>query len=92
MSETLRACLATAPPTLSSPPKDGCRNEHFVDLARDPACGAALARVLAGVVTSDVPQKTANILSSATLIVLLNKDAATMEALKQQLGEAYLQP
>ena len=42
--------------------------------------------------TGDVPQKTADILSSATLIVLLKKDAATMEALKKQQGEAYRQP
>ena len=40
----------------------------------------------------DVPQKTADILSSATLIVLIKKDAAAMEALKLQQGEAYRQP
>jgi hypothetical protein len=42
--------------------------------------------------TREVPQKTTDILSSATLIVLLKKDAATMEALKQQQGKAYRQP
>jgi hypothetical protein len=31
-------------------------------------------------------------LSFATLIVLLKKDAKTMETLKQQMGDAYLQP
>ena len=89
--ETPRACLATAPP-LSSPHGDGWRNEHFVDLARDQACGVALARVLTVVVSGDLPQKTAYILSSATLIILLKKDAETMETLKQQMGDAYLQP
>jgi hypothetical protein len=43
-------------------------------------------------VSSDVPHKTADILSSAMLIVLLKKDAATMETLKQHNGDAYLQP
>ena len=89
--ELLRTVLATAPP-LSSPHRDGWRNEHMSELAADPACGAALARVLTAVVTGDVPQKTADILSSATLIVLLKKDAAAMAALKQQQGADYRQP
>jgi len=53
-----------------------------VEFARDPACGSALARVLTAVVAGDVPQKTADILSSVTLVGLLKKDAAVMEALK----------
>ncbi len=61
----------------------GWKNEHFVDLARDLACGAALARELTAVVQCDVPQKTVDILSSATLIVLLKKDAEAMQALKE---------
>jgi hypothetical protein len=44
------------------------------------------------VVSCKVPQKTVDILSSATLISFLKKYAATMEALKQQIGDAYLQP
>jgi hypothetical protein len=63
-----------------------------VELARDSACGTTIARVLTAIVAGDVPQKTVDILSSATLIVLLKKDAATMESLKQQQGEAYRQP
>jgi hypothetical protein len=89
--ETLTACLAAAPP-LSSPHRDGWRNEHFVDLAKDGACGVALARVLTAIIQGDVSQKTANILSSSTLIVLLKKDADQMQALKDALGDAYLQP
>ena len=45
----LRNCLAAAPP-LSSPHRDGCRNEHLAELAKDPECGTALARVLTAVV------------------------------------------
>jgi hypothetical protein len=77
---------------LSSPHKDGWRNELFVEMDKDPACAAALARMLTAVVTGDVPPKTADILSSAILIILLKKDTASMEALKLVQGEAYLQP
>ena len=59
-----------------------------MDFARDPTCGSALARVPTAVVASDVPQKTTDILSSATLIVLLKKDAAP----KLKQGATYLQP
>ena len=62
------------------------------ELAKDPTCGSALARVLTAIVAGDVPKKTADILSSATLIILLKKDAAAMEAMKQQMGAAYKQP
>jgi hypothetical protein len=48
--------------------------------------------MLTAVVTGDVPPKTADILSSATLIILLKKDTTSMEALKLAQGEAYLQP
>jgi hypothetical protein len=48
--------------------------------------------MLTAVVTGDVHQKTADFLSSSTLIILLKKDATSMEALKLAEGEAYLQP
>jgi hypothetical protein len=48
--------------------------------------------MLTAVVTGDVPQKTTDFLSSSTLIILLKKDATSMEALKLAQGEAYLQP
>ena len=63
-----------------------------MDFARDPICGSALARVFTAVVADDVPQKTMDILSFATLIVMLKKDATVMEALKLKHGVAYLQP
>ena len=43
-------------------------------------------------VQGDVPQKTGDILSSATLVGLLKKDAEQMQALKDKQGEVYLQP
>ncbi len=53
-ADVLLACLEAAPP-LSSPHKNGWRNEHFVEMAKDPACAAAMARMLTAVVTGDVP-------------------------------------
>ena len=47
--------------------------------------------MLTTVVTSGVPKKTADILSSATLIILLKNDVAAMNALKPAHGAAYLQ-
>ncbi len=41
MLDILKTMLATAPP-LSSPHKDGWRNENLVEIAKDPTCGAAL--------------------------------------------------
>ena len=63
-----------------------------MEMARDPACATALARMLTAVVTGDVPQKTLDFLSSSALIILLKKDAESMEALTRAQGEAYLQP
>jgi len=44
------------------------------------------------VYTADVPTKTAEILSFATLVILLTKDAAAMEEMKTRLGLAYVKP
>ena len=52
----------------------------------------SVARVLTAIVAGDVPKKTADIMSSATLVILLKKDVAAMEALKQQQGAIYRQP
>jgi len=89
--ELLRTCPETTPP-LSSPHRDGWRNEHLVDLARDTECVTALARVLTTVVAGDVPKKTTDIMSSTTLIILLKKDAEAMAELKLKQGASYLQP
>jgi hypothetical protein len=72
--------------------KDGWRSEPLLELANEPACDVALANLMTTIVTRDVPNKIANILSSATLIVLLKIDAAAMKALKHQQGPpSYIQ-
>ncbi len=79
----LRECLEDAP-LLSTPHKDGWRNEYFTtEMARDPACGEAIANLMTIVVAGDVPTKRADTMSFATVIALLKKDAATIEARTQ---------
>jgi hypothetical protein len=88
---TLRTCIAAASP-LSSPHKDGWRLENFIPLVADPYCGEALATFMTVIVKGDVSKKIANPLSSATLAILLKKDAETIEEMKRVLGDAYVQP
>jgi hypothetical protein len=44
------------------------------------------------VYSADVPTKSADILSSTTLVELLKKDAAAMEEMKRRLVPTYVQP
>jgi hypothetical protein len=89
--EILRICPAVAPP-LSSPHKDKWRTEHLSQLAPNDACGEALAALATSLIQGDVSDKISHLLSSATLVVLLKKDAETMVAMKQTQGHAYLHP
>jgi hypothetical protein len=87
----LRICIAASPP-LSSPHNDGWRVEHFIPLVVDPDCGEALATFMAVIVNGGVSQKIAYLLSSATLVILLKKDAETMEEMELVLRDAYVLP
>ena len=89
--DNLRACLAAAPP-LSSPHKDGWRVEHLTSLVVDPACGEALTSLMTTLAKGDVFDKIAILVSYATLVILLKKDAETMAHVKLLQGKAYLQP
>ena len=72
--ETLRKCIAGAPPLPhSSPYKDGLRVEHLVSLTTDQSCGEALATLMTTIVKEKVSKKIANLLSSVTLVILLKK-------------------
>jgi hypothetical protein len=88
--DILRTCVGVVPP-LSSTHKDGWRVEHFIPLAADPDCGEDLAAFVTTLVRGDVSQKVADLLSSAILVILLVKDAETMEKMKHTLGNAYIQ-
>ncbi len=79
---------------MSTPHRDGWRNEYFFELVKDPACGSALASLMTAVVPAkgDVPAKAIDIVSYATLIVMLKKDQAAMDELKKQQGLDYRQP
>jgi hypothetical protein len=49
--------------------------EDFIPLAADPECGEALVAFMTVIVKGDMSQKIADLLSSATLVILLKKDA-----------------
>ena len=66
--------------------------EHLTKIAPDDACKEALAAFATSIIHGDVSDKVFHLLSSATLVVLLKKDAYTMAAMKQAQGPAYLQP
>ena len=84
-------CLDDTSP-ISTPHKDGWSNEYFRELAKDVDFGTTLAVLMTSVIVADVPSKAANILSSATMFVLLKEDASTMDEIKRRLGPAYIQP
>jgi hypothetical protein len=44
------------------------------------------------VVQGDVSNKITDLLSSATMVILLKKDAETMVVMKETLGSTYVQP
>ena len=83
--------MAAAPP-VSSPHKDGWRTEHLSQLTTDNDYGEALVAFATSIILGDVFDKISHLLSSATLVVLLKKDAGTMAAMKLAQGPAYLQP
>jgi hypothetical protein len=51
-------------------------------LCKDRDCGAAFTDLVAALVAGDVTENTCDLLSSATLVILLKKTEKKMEALK----------
>ena len=64
--------------------------EHFIPLAADPDCGEALVAFKTTLARGDVSHKVADLLSLATLVILLQKDAETTQEMKLTLGDAYI--
>ena len=61
-------------------------------MCKDADCGAAFTDVIAALAAGDVTDDTCDLLSSATLVVLLKKTEEEMEALKLRKGQLYRQP
>ena len=61
-------------------------------MCKDADCGATFTDVIAALTTGDVTDDTCDLLSSATLVVLLKKIEVEMEALKLRQGKLYMQP
>ena len=77
---------------LTTPHRDGWRAEHLLPLCKDQDCGAAFTDLLGALVAGDVTDDTCDLLSSATLVVLLKKTDEEMAALKVKQGPLYKQP
>ncbi len=76
---------------LTTPHKGGWRAEHLVALCKDADCGVAFTDVIAALAAGDVMDDTCDLLSSATLVVLLKKTEEKMEALWLKQGKLYKQ-
>ena len=61
-------------------------------MCKDADCGAAFTDVIAALVAGDVTDDTCDLLSSATLVVLLKKTEEAMEALELRQGQLYKKP
>jgi hypothetical protein len=70
--EDVYKCLAEVAP-LTTPHKDGWRAEHLLALCKDADCGAAFTDVIAALAAGDTTDDTCDLLSFATLVVLLKK-------------------
>ena len=66
--------------------------DHLVPLVADQACGDALTKLITTIARGDVSERITDLLSSATLRILLKKEAETMAAMKEALGADYVQP
>jgi len=88
--EEVLKCLAEAAP-LTTPHKDGWRAEHLHALCKDRDCAEAFTGIIAALAIGDVTDDKCDLLSSATLVILLKKTKEEMEALKQKHGQHYRQ-
>ena len=81
-------CLSSVAP-LTTPTKDGLRVEHLLSPCADQDCAATFTDMVAVLAASDGTDNTSDLLSSTTLVVLLKKLEAEMEALRRKQGPAY---
>ncbi len=82
-----KKCLEAVAP-LTTPHKNSWRAEHLLAPCEDRACEAANTNLVGALAFRDVTDATCGLLSSATLVVLLKKTRAEMEALRAMQGEA----
>ena len=87
----VRKCMESVAP-LTTPHRDEWRADHLLRLGADQDCMAALTDMVAALVAGDATDATCDLLSSATLVILLKKTKAEMEALRAKQGAAYMQP
>jgi len=89
--EDVYKCIATVAP-LTTPHKNGWRAEHMLALCKDQDSRVAFTNVVAALDAGNVTHDTYDLLSSATLVVLLKQIEEEMEALRVKQGPLYKQP
>jgi hypothetical protein len=82
----VRECVATAPPPLTSPHRNGWRMKHLEALSRDDAFASALATFISNIASGDVLTTTTDYFVSTTLVALLKKNENDIKALRELLG------
>jgi hypothetical protein len=90
-TEDVLKCIAEVAP-LTTPHKDRWRVEHLQALCKDPDCAVAFTDIIGAMVGGDVTDDTCDLMSSATLVILLKKTEEEIEALGQKQGSNYRQP
>ena len=82
-TEVVLNCIAEVA-LLTTPHKDGWRAGHIQALCKDHDCAAAFTDIIGALDGGDVIDDTCDLLSSATLVILLEKTEEEMEALRQK--------
>ena len=88
----VRECIATAPPSLTSPHRDGWRKEQMETLSRNDAFATSLATFISNSATGDVTATTADCLAFATLVSRLEKNEEDIHALRELIGPDFVLP
>jgi len=89
--EDVYKCIVAVTP-LTTPHRDGWRAERMLALCKDHDCIAPSIDVIVALAAGDVTDETCDLLSSATLVVLLKNTEEEMEALRIKQGTLYKQP
>jgi hypothetical protein len=91
-TEDVQKCLMAEVAPLTTPHKDGWRAEHLSALCKDPDCATSFTTITSALAAGDVTDRTCDIVSSATLVILLEKTEDEMEEMKRKQGPNYTQP
>jgi hypothetical protein len=90
-TEDVQKCLAEVAPLTTPHKDDGWRAEHLSALCKDPDCATTFTTIISAM-AAGVTDRTCDIVSSATLVIILKKTEEKMETMKRKQGPNYIQP